>query len=140
MNLRLIREPSRYNATLGVLFVDGVFHSFTVEDVIREVAAQPVSKWKVPGETAIPAGRYRVQITHSPRFGRRLPILLNVPGFDGIRIHPGNSAADSEGCILPGRARAKGMVLESRSAFDELFALLNMATDDIWIGIENPLA
>ncbi len=138
MNLRLIREPSRYGATLGVLFLDGTFQCFCVEDEIREVAGQPVTKWKVPGETAIPAGRYRIQITHSPRFNRRLPILLGVPGFDGIRIHPGNSSADSEGCILPGRARGKGTVLESRLAFEELFALMNLATGDIWIGIENP--
>lgn len=141
MNLRLIREPSRDAATLGALYVNGVFQCWTCEDAIREVPGQPVKAWKVPGLTAIPAGRYPVVITMSPRFRKRLPLLLNVPGFDGIRIHVGNRAKDTEGCILPGRVRLPDGVGQSRVAFDALFARLEAATgDEIWLTVENPRA
>lgn len=138
MRLRLIREPSKDNATLGVLFRDGEFQCFSLEDVIRELPGQPVSHWKVPGQTAIPEGRYRVEVTHSQRFNRRLPLLLSVPGFDGVRVHPGNDPRDTEGCILLGRVRGPGKVLESHLAFEHLFAFIELATDPVWIDIENP--
>ena len=138
MNLRLIREPSKDGCTLGVLFIDGAFECFTLEDVVREVTGQPVSAWKVKGDTAIPAGRYRVVRTRSPRFGKILPLLEQVPGFEGIRIHAGNRSADTEGCVLPGRSRGVGMVLDSRIAFESLDQKLRHATGDIWITIENP--
>ena len=102
MLLRLVREPSRDESTHGVLFVDGRFECFTLEDVVREVEGQPVTAWKVPRRTAIPAGRYRIDLTMSQRFGRILTILVDVPGFAGVRIHPGNTAVDTAGCILPG--------------------------------------
>jgi hypothetical protein len=143
MRLRLIREPSVNGATLGALYINGVWHCWTVEDQIREVAGQPVSAWKVQNETAIPSGLYQVAITESARFKRRLPILLDVEGFTGIRIHPGNTAADSEGCILPGRIRGTGKVIESRLAFDALFERMDRAQkigQVISIDIENPPA
>jgi hypothetical protein len=90
MELLLQRKPSADGCTIGQLFVDGVFCVFTLEDVVRDGP-------KIAHETAIPAGRYRVDVTRSQRFGRMLPILLTVPGFDGIRIHPGNVAADTSG-------------------------------------------
>lgn len=132
MNLRLVREPSKDGATLGVLFVNGTFESFVLEDEIREV--------KIPGETAIPAGRYRVRVTPSPRFGRRLPELLDVPGFTGIRIHAGNTKADTEGCLLPGRTRGPATVGESKMAFEHLYQLIRQAelSEDVWVDIENP--
>lgn len=138
MLLRLIREPSKDGATMGVLFVDGAFFSFTVEDEIREVSGRPVSEWKIAGQTAIPAGTYRIEVTKSERFGRRLPLICDVPGFTGVRIHPGNSAKDSEGCLLPGLSRAKAMVLESRRAFEHLHALIETSTTPVEIRIENP--
>ena len=138
MHLRLIREPSKDNATAGVLFVDGHFQCFTLEDVVREIPGQPVSAWKVKGDTAIPAGRYRIVRTKSPRFGKVLPLLENVPGFDGIRIHAGNRSSDSSGCILPGRSRGTGMVMESRLAFEALDQKIRNASGDVWIDIENP--
>ena len=134
MNLRLIREPSALGTTLGVLFVDGHYECFTLEDELRED--------KIPGETAIPPGRYRVVITPSQRFQRDMPLLMNVPGFAGVRIHSGNVAADTEGCILVGRDRGVGMVLQSRVAFASLFAKLEAAlaakTTAVWLTIENP--
>lgn len=106
-------------STVGELFIDGVFECFVLEDRFR-----PAPEAKVKGATCIPLGRYRVEISHSPKFNRDLPLLLDVPGFTGVRIHPGNTPADTEGCLLPGRVRHGESVLESRVAFDALFAKL----------------
>ena len=74
----------------------------------------------MPGATAIPIGTYALELTHSPKFGRRLPLVRGVPGFEGIRIHPGNTEADTEGCILPGLLRFPDRVAQSRMAYDRL--------------------
>lgn len=144
MRLRLIREPSA-GATFGSLYVNDVWQCWTLEDEIRERPGQPVAAWKVKGQTAIPAGRYRVVVTMSARFNRELPLLVDVPGFSGIRIHPGNTPADTEGCILPGRFRGASAtrfsILESRAAFDALFGRIRAGLrddGDVWIVIENP--
>lgn len=113
MKLKLVREPSSDTTTLGNLFVNGVWECHTLEDKVREV--------KEAGVTAIPKGTYKVIITWSPRFKRQLPLLINVPGFDGIRIHPGNTHQDTEGCILVGTKVQGEMILESRKAFDKLY-------------------
>lgn len=135
MQLRLIREPSRLGATLGVLFVDGIFECFTLEDVVR-------AGDKVDTQTAIPAGRYQVVITFSNRFQRPLPLLVNVPGFEGIRIHPGNTDADTEGCILVGADRGLNAVLQSRLAFADLLPKLEtgLKAGPCVITIENTAA
>lgn len=118
MNLCLRRKWLSAASTVGELFIDDVFECFVCEDRYRGVEV------KIPGETCIPLGRYEVRITPSPKFHRDLPLLLNVPGFTGVRIHPGNSAADTEGCLLPGRVRHGEVVKESRAAFDALFEKL----------------
>jgi hypothetical protein len=152
MNLRLVREPSREGATLGALYVDGVWHCWVLEDEIRERPGVEVAVWKVPTRTAIPAGRYRVVVSRSNRFSRAAsqaagrpvdvytPELLEVPGFEGIRIHPGNTAADTDGCLITGRVRDDAKVLSSAVAYQALLALLRAATAPIWIDIENPPA
>lgn len=114
MELRLERKWFTPHATIGELHVDDVFECFTLEDVVREGDIFVV---KVPGATAISAGRYRVRISFSPRFQRELPEVLNVPNFTGIRIHTGNIAGDTEGCVLVGRARGVDRIMESRLAF-----------------------
>ena len=140
MNLRLVREPSIDGATFGVLFVDGHFECFCLEDELREIPGKPVTDWKVPHETAIPAGRYDVQITRSQRFQRDLPLLVDVPGFSGIRIHPGNTIGDTEGCLLVGKDRTGTRILQSKVAFEALFAKLQTATGPHYIAVENPEA
>jgi hypothetical protein len=142
MNLLLERTPSGTTCTIGDLYIDGDWFCFILEDLVREVEGQPVESWKVKGKTAIPAGTYRVQITYSNRFKRDLPLLVSVPGFEGIRIHPGNTDADTEGCLLPGLALGLGgeSISRSREAFAALFNKLNeaeSASEEIKITITN---
>lgn len=124
MDLTVQREPTLDGATLGSLYLNSAWFCFTCEDRIREVAGRPAEEWKVPRETAIPAGRYRLVLSLSSRFQRVLPEVLNVPGFTGIRIHSGNSIADTEGCLLVGAGRSWGGVTKSREALDKLLAVL----------------
>lgn len=140
MTLRLTRLPSAHDATIGSMSVNGTWQCFTLEDEVREQPAQPVATWKQAGRTAIPVGRYRVVVTPSLRFRCDLPLLLDVPGFEGIRIHPGNTAHDTEGCILVGYGQTPASITQSRAAFMDLMALLTAAPDDIWITVENPPA
>jgi len=131
MELALIRRWLTESSTIGELYVDGVRECFVLEDRYR-----PAPEPKVYGATAIPCGRYEVRISHSPRFNRDLPLLVGIPGFMGVRIHPGNTVADTEGCLLPGRVRHGESVQESRRAFVELFAKLQGApTGAIWLTI-----
>ncbi len=115
MRMKLQRMSCGPVCTIGTLYIDGKAACFTLEDCVR-------SGPKVYGKTAIPEGIYNVVITPSNRFKRDLPLLENVPGFDGIRIHPGNTAEDTEGCILVGTVKAADSVLHSREAFNSLFA------------------
>jgi hypothetical protein len=97
MELKLIREIFTPTETLGSMFVDGVFFCYTLEDAIRPT--------KIKHETAIWKGNYRVILSISNRFKRLMPEVLNVSGFEGIRIHGGNTHLDSSGCILVGEHR-----------------------------------
>lgn len=123
MRLKLERTWCGPTCTIGTLYADGKTECFTLEDRVRE-DGRPVNAWKVPGETAIPTGIYGVIITPSVRFKRDLPLLVDVPGFSGVRIHPGNTAEDTEGCILVGLAKGPDSVTESRRAFEHLFKLI----------------
>lgn len=127
MKLRLERTWCGAVCTIGTLSIDGAFECFTLEDVVRERDGEPVEAWKIRGETAIPRGTYPVTITWSNRFKRDLPLVDRVPGFAGIRIHPGNTHEDTEGCILVGRAKGPDRVLESRAAFLDLYDKLDQA-------------
>jgi|SRR5581483_882502 len=138
MELLLKRDDLTPERTIGRLFIDGAYECFTLEDVVRPDGV------KVPGKTAIPAGRYRVVITMSPRFKRPLPLLLGVPHFEGVRIHAGNYATDTEGCILVGKIgptpEHRDAIFESRVALAELFPKLQntlRAGEEVWITIEN---
>jgi hypothetical protein len=128
VKLKLERTWCGAKCTIGTLSIDGAYACFTLEDRVRE-DGRPVNAWKIPHETAIPTGTYTVLITPSVRFKRDLPLLVDVPGFQGIRIHPGNDADDTEGCILVGLAKGVDYVTESRKAFDYLFPKLKAALD-----------
>ena len=121
MKLFLERLQLDPDVTIGSLDVDGQWQCWTLEDTVRPPGV------KVQGQTAIPWGRYDVTITPSPRFGRDMPLINNVLGFSGVRIHPGNVAADTEGCILVGTDRLAKSIGRSRLAFDALFPLLKAA-------------
>jgi len=119
MNLVLKRLHKTENSTVGELTIDGLFQCYTLEDIEREV--------KVKSETAIPKGTYKVIINRSNRFKRLLPLLIDVPGFEGIRIHSGNSNHDTEGCILVGETRSEDFIGKSRKAFNALFEKMKKA-------------
>ncbi len=124
MKLRLQRHPSGPSSTIGELseeLAEGAWSDrwcWTCEDVVRERRGVPVALWKQPGATAIPEGTYRVILSQSTRFGGQLmPELLHVPGFSGIRIHPGNTSLDTFGCVLVGLETDGTQVLHSRQAY-----------------------
>lgn len=140
MELDLPRRPSKGKATLGDLSVDGTFECFTLEDLVRPNGE------KVYGETAIPAGRYQVVITKSNRFSAIaghdvfLPLLLNVPSYEGVRIHGGNKPVDTEGCILVGQEVApdEQSILHSQAALGPLQVKIQTAlsnAEQVWITI-----
>ena len=133
--MTLQRDDCSATCTLGVLSVDGVRVCVTLEDPVREGP-------KVIHETAIPAGRYPVVITRSQRFQRMLPLLLDVPDFTGVRIHAGNTAADTSGCILVGLSRAHDSIQSSQIALGVLQPQIAGALargETVEIDVRNPL-
>jgi hypothetical protein len=119
VNLLLKRKHGGIGFTHGKLFVDGVFFCDTLEDQERAV--------KIDGATAIRTGNYKVIIDMSARFKRRMPLLLNVTNFTGVRIHGGNTAKDTDGCILVGEYLQEGYIKNSRITFNALFARIDKA-------------
>ena len=127
---RLYRKPEY---TIGKLYIDDVYFSDTVEDVDRGLYSYmnmgEISKIKVKDETAIPYGKYKVRLSMSPRFKKILPEIMNVPGFTGVRIHNGNWASDSSGCIIVGKNTVKGGVTQSKVTMSKLMEKLKGQTD-----------
>jgi len=142
MELLLKRSRKTPQSTIGDLFINDQPECVVCEDVDRglrsDMPLEAIRSLKVHGKTAIPTGRYEVVITFSARFKKPLPLLLGVSGFEGIRIHPGNTAADTEGCLLPGTVPGENMVLNSRKAFGALFNKINFAIkkEKVFITIE----
>ena len=110
-HLYIAKEPDGNNPGLGQPLTKGLQICDTLEPTWRDYAN---GAYKVKGRSAIPEGRYAVVISFSPKFKQWLPILLGVPKFEGIRIHAGNTSADTEGCILVGRNLIVGQVVDSR--------------------------
>lgn len=129
IKLLVKREFFAETYTIGKLYVDGVYFCDTLENPVRPEGV------KIPNETAIPYGTYEVVVNFSPKFKRVLPRLLNVPMFDGILIHRGNSVKDTSGCILVGENKVKRMVLNSTPYEEKLVELLK-DKKDIEITIE----
>jgi hypothetical protein len=122
MEISVLRKEFTEESTIGEMSINGQYFCFTLEDKVR-----PDGEPKVPGKTAIPYGKYQVVINWSNRFQKYMPLLINVPHFEGIRIHPGNTDEDTEGCILVGFYRSKDRVTESRKAFVALMKVLQSA-------------
>lgn len=149
MELEVKRDVKESAYTMGRLYIDGKYFCDTVEDTDRGLTSSmtegDIKRVKVSGKTAIPKGKYDVTLhVVSPRFGKRkqyafcegkLPRLISVPGFDGVLIHIGNSAKDTEGCILVGVNRKNGYVYKSADTFKRLYAELLKAKMGITIKI-----
>lgn len=146
MELTLDRIAKRNDYTIGKMYLGGVYFCDTLEDKVRELGKD--GNGKIKGMTAIPAGRYRVRMDIvSPKYSRkqayhfcsgRVPRLMEVPFFDGILIHIGNTAKDTEGCILVGENKAKGRVLNSTATYKRLWYALeeiNKRNEKIYITI-----
>lgn len=118
LHLLLTRNYRKATYTIGKLYANGTLVCNTMEDVDRRLfQGQPLAdilKIKIKGETAIPTGTYRLQVSESPKFKRPLIEVCDVPGFSGIRIHALNTAEQSEGCIGPGLNTAVGRITDSR--------------------------
>lgn len=131
MNITLNRIAKKAKYTIGKLYINDQYFCDTLEDTDRgltqSMTEQQIGSKKVYGETAIPTGTYRIIISYSNKFKKQMPLLLNVPGFAGIRIHSGNTEKDSLGCILVGKNKAVGKVLESRDTYSKLFFILQEA-------------
>lgn len=153
MQLLLKRIARQATYTIGKLYIDGVYFCDTLEDKDRGLtnimSATDVNKIKIKGETAVPMGTYKVDMnTVSPKYsnpnkyayvkayGSKMPRLVNVPGFDGILIHAGNTDKDSYGCILVGENKVVGQVLNSQATWKKLMDVLLTDKDNITLTIQ----
>ena len=131
MELRLERKYRNNNYCIDKLYINGKYFSDVLEDPDRgltdTMSLEEIKKIKIKGNTCIPYGTYNITITYSPRFKKNLPLLNNVKGFDGIRIHSGNKPQDTEGCLLPGFNKVKGQVIDSRVTTDKLISQIQQA-------------
>lgn len=141
MELLVVRYHKKPTYTIGKMYINGEYFCDTLEDTDRGLSnamqLSQIQAAKRKGTTAIPTGRYLMELTVSPRFGRTLPILIGVKGFEGIRIHRGNTDADTEGCILVGENKAVGKVLNSANTEQRLMDRLKKInhTEQIYITI-----
>lgn len=125
--------------TIGKMYLDGEYFCDTLEDPVRDLNKNGKfdnGEKKIFGQTAIPYGEYKVILNRSPKFKRVLPRLLDVPHFEGILIHRGNSPKDTAGCILVGKNKVKGLVLDSTKTEIELIKRLQEVKENIQISIE----
>lgn len=140
MRLTLIRKWNKKDYCIGDLYIDGVWFSNVLEDVDRglddSMSEEEIKKMKIKGETAIPTGIYQILLTYSPKYKKIMPLVNNVKGYSGIRIHSGNTAKDTEGCLLVGKNKEVGKVLESRITYNALFKRLQQAKGKIIIDIQ----
>lgn len=115
-------------STIGELWYNDTLFGYTLEDIDRGLVSSmdlgTIKQIKISATTAIPTGAYRVILNDSQRFKKRMPLLLDVPGYEGVRIHTGNFAKDTEGCILVGSSHGKDLIKNSRSTFAKLMAEL----------------
>lgn len=131
MELILNRIAKKDTYTIGKLYINGTYLCDTLEDkdrgLTKDMSVSEIQKKKVYGETAIPTGKYQVIMSYSNKFKKVLPLVLNVPGYSGIRFHSGNTANDSLGCILVGQNKVVGKVINSRDTMNKLQKILTEA-------------
>jgi hypothetical protein len=114
LELKVVRKEFSEKSTIGEMHINEQFHCYTLEDKYR-----PNEK-KIYGLTAIPKGRYEVIITYSNHFKKNMPLLLNVPNYEGVRIHPGNTDKDTLGCILVGKNKEKDRIGDCKGVYESL--------------------
>ena len=139
MKLTLKRIALRPTYTIGRLYVDGNYFCDTLEDTVRDLDKDGKfdnGEKKVYAKTAIPYGTYEIKWTYSPRFKKYTPQLMNVPSFEGIRIHAGNTSADTEGCLILGENKQVGKVLNSRATINKFYPLIKKACSKWKVTIE----
>lgn len=128
MKIDIVRDTFTNASTIGKMYINDTYFCNTLEDVDRDLLStttlKEIKDIKIYGQTAIPYGRYEVILSYSDRFKKYLPLLLNVPGYAGIRIHAGNTSIDTLGCILVGEKREKDKILESLKAMTRLLGLI----------------
>ena len=139
MKIEVKRIAKRSTYTIGKMYIDGNYFCETLEDVDRGInqkdSLDTIKKIKVAGDTAIPTGTYKVIVNMSPKFQRNLPRLIDVPGFEGILIHRGNTDKDTAGCILVGENKVVGKVINSTVYEKKLVNILQNTKEDITITI-----
>ena len=139
MKLKLKRIALKKDYTIGKLYIDDVYFCDTLEDTVRDLNKNGKfdgNEKKVHGQTAIPYGTYEVKWTYSPRFKKYTPQLINVPSFEGIRIHAGSSSKDTEGCLLLGEKKKVGMVFISRFIKNKFYPIIKDACSKGKVTIE----
>ena len=127
MKLTLKRIALRTTYTIGKLYIDDNYFCDTLEDTVRDLNKNGKfdnGEKKVYAKTAIPYGTYEIKWTYSPRFKKYTPQLMNVPSFDGIRVHAGSTPADTAGCLLLGENKKVGMVLNSRATINKFYPII----------------
>lgn len=139
MKLTLKRIALRTTYTIGKLYIDDVYFCDTIEDTVRDINKNGKfdnGEKKVYAKTAIPYGTYEIKWTYSPRFKKYTPQLMNVPSFEGIRIHAGNTSADTEGCLILGENKQVGKVLNSRATINKFYPIIKKACSKEKVTIE----
>lgn len=139
MKLTLKRIALRPTYTIGKLYIDDAYFCDTLEDTVRDTNKSGKfdnGEQKIKGKTAIPYGTYEIKWTYSPRFKKYTPQLMNVPSFEGIRVHAGNTSADTEGCLILGENKQVGKVLNSRAAINKFYPIIKEACSKGKVTIE----
>lgn len=139
MKLTLKRIALRPNYTIGKLYIDDAYFCDTLEDTVRDTNKSGKfdnGEQKIKGKTAIPYGTYEIKWTYSPRFKKYTPQLMNVPSFEGIRVHAGNTSADTEGCLILGENKQVGKVLNSRATINKFYPIIKEACSNGKVTIE----
>lgn len=139
MKLTLKRIALRPTYTIGKLYIDDAYFCDTLEDTVRDTNKSGKfdhGEQKIKGKTAIPYGTYEIKWTYSPRFKKYTPQLMNVPSFEGIRVHAGNTSADTEGCLILGENKQVGKVLNSRATINKFYPIIKKACSNGKVTIE----